>query len=492
MQTPADGPKSILQNDLLLVCSMFIIYGICILGLIGAGLFGLNKRNQRISANETATAVVVATDQAEVTTTAIVHATEQAQYQVIDKFDTNKNRWLTGYASSEYWNGDRSVKDGVYTWEVNKVKKTFVSWANYSSSEDIKDFDAYVDMKLPDTPVGDVCSGLIFRKLERVNDTNDYYYYVLCNNSVAKVNFHGGKEGWERMATVQVFATPSNWNRLEVSARGSHFTFAVNGVSIFEMDDDRLDTGSLALTVEVKERIPAIVLFDNFGFQNRDSTYSTATPVALSTYEKEIFATAMVDSTQQARFEFADQFDGNKFRWSTERANNKYFDGSIEIKDGTYRWDVTNPKQAFVYWSDFRPYMYLKDFDVYVDTKLPDTTVGNVCSGIIFRKSEQADDIDDYYYYFSFCNSSVVKVSYHAGKEGWENITTINISTPPKDWNRLEVSARGSHFTFMLNNVLVYEMDDARLDAGGLALAVEVKDQVPALILFDNFGYHRP
>jgi hypothetical protein len=44
----------------------------------------------------------------------------------------------------------------------------------------------------------------------------------------------------------------------------------------------------------------------------------------------------------------------------------------------------------------------------------------------------------------------------------------------------------------MLNNVLVYEMDDARLDAGGLALAVEVKDQVPALILFDNFGYHRP
>lgn len=490
MQIPTEGSKSILQNDLLLVCSMFVVYGICILGLIGAALFGLNKMNQRISANETATAVIAITDQAKATTTAIVHATEQAQYQVIDKFDTNKSRWTTGYASSEYWNGYRRIKDGVYTWQVDEVKKTFISWSNYSSSKDIKDFDVYVDTKLPDSSVEDVCSGIIFRKVERTYDVDDYYYFGLCNNSVAKVDFHG-EEGWDRIATIDTSAHPKAWNRLEVSAQGSHFTFMLNNVPIFEMDDYRLDAGSLALAVEVKDPIPAIVLFDNFGFQNRDSANPTATPVALSTYEPEIFATAMIDPTRQAQFEFTDPFDGNKFRWSTERVNNKYFDGTIEIKDGTYRWDVTNPKQAFVYWSDFRPYTYLKDFDVYIDTKLPDTTIGNVCSGIIFRKLEQADDIDDYYYYYSFCDSSVVKVSYHAGKDGWENITTINVSTSSKDWNRLEVSAQGSHFTFMLNDVLVYEMDDARLDAGGLALVVEVKDQVPTLVLFDNFGYQR-
>ena len=269
VQSTTEQKKSFLQNDRMLVCSMLVIYGVCILGAIGAVFWGLNRRSQTISANATGTAVALSTQHAQATGTAIVRSTEQAQYQMIDQFDTNENRWLTGYESSEYWNGYRRIKDGVYAWQVDEVKKTFVSWATSSSSEYIKDFDVYVDTKLPDTPVGKVCSGIIFRKLKRADDNNDYYYFGLCNNSFASVSFHGGKEGWERIATTQVFTNPSDWNRLEVAARGSHFTFMINSVPIFEMDDDRLSAGSLALVVEVKEQVPALVLFDNFGYQSR-------------------------------------------------------------------------------------------------------------------------------------------------------------------------------------------------------------------------------
>jgi hypothetical protein len=267
--TPLENKKSLLQNDRLLVCSMLVFYGICMVGVMAVAFWGLRSRSQIMAANTTATANAFATQRANATSAAVAHATELAQYEMIDPFDTNKNDWITGFHDSEYWSGYRRIQDGVYTWQVDKVKKTFVSWADYSASKDSKDFDVYVDMKAPDSAMGAVCSGIVFRKFERADDTNDYYYFGLCNNSTANISFHGGKEGWERLANVQVFTTPGDWNRLELTARGSHFRFMINGTLVFEMDDDRLDSGDLGLALEIHEQVPATVLFDNFGYQSR-------------------------------------------------------------------------------------------------------------------------------------------------------------------------------------------------------------------------------
>jgi hypothetical protein len=123
MEIPIENKKGLLQNDRLLVCGMLLFYGFCIMGLIGSAFWWLNQRSQGLATNATATAVVIATQQAEITATAVAHATELAQYEMIDRFDTNDNDWLTGFEDSEYWTGYRRIKDGVIPGRWMKLRK---------------------------------------------------------------------------------------------------------------------------------------------------------------------------------------------------------------------------------------------------------------------------------------------------------------------------------------------------------------------------------
>lgn len=263
-QIPIEDKKSFLRNDSLLVCGMLTFYGVCILVLIGAAIWGLDRRNQKISAEATSTARVFAN---RATATAMVRATEQAQYEVIETFDTNKRDWLVGADDNDYWSGYVSVEQGVYIWNVKDSKDGFVYWSKFSENQFIYDFDAYVDTKVEEGESGKVCSGFMFRAARLVSD---YYYFVLCNNAIVEINYHSDKDGWERLATIPPFSLPSyseDWNRLEISARGSHFTFFINGSQVYEMDDERLKTGGIALAIGINEKTSARILFDNFGFQ---------------------------------------------------------------------------------------------------------------------------------------------------------------------------------------------------------------------------------
>ena len=101
-QTPIEDKKSFLRNDSLLVCGMLTFYGVCILVLIGAAIWGLDRRDQKISAYATSTAHAAATQHAKATATAMMRTTEQAQYEVIEPFDTNKRR-----RTCAHWTGCR-------------------------------------------------------------------------------------------------------------------------------------------------------------------------------------------------------------------------------------------------------------------------------------------------------------------------------------------------------------------------------------------------
>jgi hypothetical protein len=109
IQSTAQPKKSFLQNDRMLVCSMLVIYGVCILGLIGAVFWGLNRRNQVISANATETAIVLITQEVEISATAVALSTEQSQYEFIDPFDKNLYYWGEGYESNEYADKNRPL-----------------------------------------------------------------------------------------------------------------------------------------------------------------------------------------------------------------------------------------------------------------------------------------------------------------------------------------------------------------------------------------------
>lgn len=124
--TPIENKQGFLQNDRMLVCGMLMFYGACILGVIALTFWSLKSRGQTRSANATSTAAVAATEQANATAIAIGRATEQAQYKLIDGFDSysSSSRWTYGSQNNDYWEGSTLIKDGVYIWEVDKVKKT--------------------------------------------------------------------------------------------------------------------------------------------------------------------------------------------------------------------------------------------------------------------------------------------------------------------------------------------------------------------------------
>ena len=148
------------------------------------------------------------------------------------------------------------------------MKKTFVTWASFYKSNSLEDFDVYVDSRILDTAPGDACSGFLFR-ISPDGWEEGGYYYALCNNSLAVISYHTETDGWERIESVPYYGYSQDWNRLAIQARGSHFSFWVNGEQIYEMDDDRQARGGLALAIELNEKVPATIEFDNFGFQSR-------------------------------------------------------------------------------------------------------------------------------------------------------------------------------------------------------------------------------
>ncbi|MEO5888275.1 MAG: hypothetical protein ABIQ77_11495 [Anaerolineales bacterium] len=109
-----ENKKGFLQNDRGLVCSMLAFYGLCLIGLIAATFWWLDRSKQAASANKTATAVMNATQQAKATSTAVARVTEQAQYEIIDRFEVESDHWFVGSNNNEYWRRDVGIKDGTY------------------------------------------------------------------------------------------------------------------------------------------------------------------------------------------------------------------------------------------------------------------------------------------------------------------------------------------------------------------------------------------
>ena len=229
------------------------------------------QRQQMVSSNSTSTALAVATQQAKPTATVIAHATEQAQYAFVDPFTKNTEYWHTGSNNDEYSKSFTSINGGMYRWDIREVKQTFLDWAPYRMGNWMEDFDVYVDTKIKAANglPSDICSGFVFRAAS-LDWEEGIYTFSVCNDSYFSVDYYEQDDwheisGWMYSDVIQA----DDWNRLEINARGSHFTFLINNEVVFEMTDDRQPRGGLGLFIEVNEEKPVSILFDNFGLQRR-------------------------------------------------------------------------------------------------------------------------------------------------------------------------------------------------------------------------------
>jgi len=203
-------------------------------------------------------------------------------------------------------------------------------------------------------------------------------------------------------------------------------------------------------------------------------------------------ATAGARQTARAGYPFIETFDENKNGWYTGESDGELYTGEKSIENGVYAWEVTAVKETFVSWASYNARAALGDFDVYVDGILKEGDPGNYCYGFLFRESPEGFEFGAYT--FEICESGSYSVNYYTKETGWKPISGWQTSEAIRagDWNRLEISARGAHFVFTVNEVQIFEMEDDRQSQGYLSLLIDVYSEAPGSVWFDNFGLQTP
>lgn len=226
--------------------------------------------------------------------TAIARATEIRRDGIFETFDTNELGWITGKIDGPYWSGEINLQDGKYAWNAETVKAGFLHYASPGGLPAVADFDASVETRILDGDFA-ACSGFLFRTHPQGWEQYGGYVFSVCKGKQFFVGFldERGKwinsSGWIDSPAIQA----GEWNRLEVSARGSRFILKINGFVVYELEETSRADGKLALFVEahapasnphgamgkpglallrpdwLPEVIPPVTfLFDNFTLQN--------------------------------------------------------------------------------------------------------------------------------------------------------------------------------------------------------------------------------
>lgn len=220
-----------------------------------------------VQAQATATALAL---QAKASATAQAKLTELAGYRYHDPFSANENDWREDIEDNEYWTGSTSIENGSYTWQVDNVSETFIAWADFAQELTLKDFDVAVQARRSEGLPENMCYGILFRKAADGFDSGAYVFSV-CEHGYFAINYYDVDNGWLSIQdwTETTAPIPGDWNLLEISARGANFSLSINHQQVAEFSDERLPEGSVALFIDVYEKEPGAIQFDNFSLQPR-------------------------------------------------------------------------------------------------------------------------------------------------------------------------------------------------------------------------------
>jgi hypothetical protein len=181
--------------------------------------------------------------------------------------------------------------------------------------------------------------------------------------------------------------------------------------------------------------------------------------------------------------------DVNDDAWPLGEDTDAYADTNMEIKDGVLRWSLRAHQN--VYYHIEPRYSNDSRRDFYLFTRVRQVS-GPLDSdyGVTFRL------IGWKHYYFSISDAGKVLVYKRGSQEGDDSkqlYWDISASVQPGEFNELVVFAKGSHFTFCVNQQVVAELDDESYVSGRFGVQMELEQATDeAVIEYDNYTVYAP
>ena len=176
-----------------------------------------------------------------------------------DSFDDNTNNWFEGPSNDEFANSVVSITDGQYLMDITALKGVF--WALTPTMKNLNNFYAAVEVENKTGPASSDY-GLAFR----VGSGNKYYFAIAAESQVFSFMVLNNSQ-WttiiDRADSSQINTTGSN--QIGVLAKGTSFTFFINGEQVNQTDDSSLKSGKVGVAMELlKAGDTAQIAFDNF------------------------------------------------------------------------------------------------------------------------------------------------------------------------------------------------------------------------------------
>jgi hypothetical protein len=164
-----------------------------------------------------------------------------------------------------------------------------------------------------------------------------------------------------------------------------------------------------------------------------------------------------------------DGFSENENNWLVGDQPSKYFAKLNQaIAEGRYRWEAqasTASSMATAWLSDYP----VSDFHLEVTCKHIRGSKAGSSWGVIFR----IRDNDNYYWFRitdnQFFAMSVIKDSQWLNIVEWTKTSAIK----PHGVNQVDVIGHGTHFTFLINDQVVSEVEDEHFPQGFAGVGVE-------------------
>ena len=411
-------------------------------------------------------------DTLEERTRAYSTATAQVALPIVYADDLNsQGKWDVGDSETESFRQSLVVQDGKLR-VIHSVKKPFFHQV-WIPAKQVDDFYFALDMQILGGSLQDF-AGITFRSQNSRNN----YTFEIANNATLRVRKQAyGDWDWLLKEQFSEAIHPNTWNRLAVSGIGNRFIFFINGKYVGTDWDYEYKQGAVGIAYQLTEPGSQVTLeYDNFELRALP-THSEATSAAIgNTWHPTL--TALATATPS----FADDFNhvnlGSK--WPTGPYKGSRIEATRTITEGIYRWDVSAKEGAA--WEAIPNVVSRQDLIARVRVKQSRRTA-NASSGLAFHYQNN----DNFFRFTIYPDQTYHITSRRDGK--WETYVerTYSSAILLKEWNSLQVIARGDRYSFWINDIYVDSIASIRMPEGKTGLAIEISKGETEQFEFDDF-----